>query len=310
MKKCLSLLLFAALFACDETELDFPFDGNGTQIEIYLVKEDAMDYYNPEYELSRNDLEAEPWQRHSEIEFYDWSAHTFYLKNKKTKSDYRGRYFSIAADEKPIVTGFFYSSIMSYFPPTGAVIINTNEGLFFPEDVACLTGWGNGRLAKSLNEKQEFRQAMENSGLLKEGINVELLDVKKSNSTTLKYTFKVTNLDTEPVYVMDPQKMGVERFHYYTNGVSLYKDDEYFHAEDFETTASDKILPRWYTRLVPGKSMTRTVTLGGFKPLPSGNVTARFSFPGDNRLDAGEWKKNDGRIWVGTFNAEAELVIR
>lgn len=79
MKKLGIFVLLLSLFACEETELDFPFDGDGTQIEIYLVKEDAMDYYNPEYDLSRNDLEAEPWLRHSEIEFYDWSSHTFYL---------------------------------------------------------------------------------------------------------------------------------------------------------------------------------------------------------------------------------------
>lgn len=308
MKKLLSLLLFAALLSCDETELEFPFDGDGTQIEIYLVKEDAMDYYNPEYDLLQNDLEAEPWLRHSEIEFYDWSSHTFYLKNKKTKSNYSRRYFSVTADEDPLITGFFYSSIMSYFPSTGAVII-ANDGLFYPEDVLCLQGFGETRNSNSLKENSGFRQAMENSGLLKEGISVELLDVNKANNTTLKYTFKVTNLDTEPIYVMDPQKMGTERFHYFTNGVSLFKGDEHFHAEDFETTASDFIRQRWYARLVPGKSMTRTVTLGGYNPLPSGNVTARFRFPGNNRLDAGEWKQSDGRIWVGTFNAEAELSL-
>ena len=306
MKKIGWLALLFTLFACDETELDFPFDGDGTQIEIYLVKKDAMDYYNPEYDLSRDDLEAEPWLRHSEIEFYDWSAHTFYLKNKKTKRNYRGGYFSVTADEEPLITGFFHSMVSSYFPPAGAVIF-VEDGIFYPEDVLCLQGFGRSLSGNFLEGKPEFRQAMENSGLLKEGINVEFLELKKANSTTLKYTFKVTNLDTEPIYVMDPVKMGKERFHYYTNGVSLYKDDEYFHAEDFETTASDFIRQHWYARLVPGKSMTRTVTLGGYKPLPSGDVTARFSFPGNNRLDAGEWKQSDGRIWVGNFNAEAEL---
>jgi hypothetical protein len=91
--------------------------------------------------------------------------------------------------------------------------------------------------------------------------------------------------------------------------IYLVKEDamDYYNAEDFETTASDFIRHRWYARLVPGKSMTRTVTPGGYKPLPSGNVNTRFRFPGNNRLDAGEWKQSDGRIWVGAFNAEAEL---
>lgn len=308
MKKIVLFVLLIVLFSCDETDLDFPFDGDGTQIEIYLVKEDVMDYYDPEYDLSRNDLEAEPWLRHSEIEFYDWSAHTFYLKNKKTKSNYSRRYFSVTADEKPLLTGFFYSSFMSYFPRTGAIII-ANDGLFYPEDVLCLQGFGESRNRISLEENSDFRQAMENSGLLKEGINVELLDVKKANNTTLKYTFRVTNLDTEPIYVLDPEKMGTARFHYYTNGVWLSTGDEYYQANDFDSTPSDYIRARWYARLVPGKSMTRTVTISGYKPLPSGNVTARFQFPGDNRLDAGEWKVNDGRIWVGSFHTEAEFTL-
>ena len=308
MKKIGWLALLFAIFACDETELDFPFDGDGTQIEIYLVKEDAMDYYNPEYDLSRNDLEAEPWMRHSEIEFYDWSAHTFYLKNKKTKRNYGGGYFSVTADEEPLITGFFHSMVSSYFPPAGAVIF-VEDGIFYPEDVLCLQGFGRSLTKNFLEGKPEFRQAMENTGLLKEGINVELLDVKKANNTTLKYTFKVTNLDTEPIYVMDPAKMGADRFHYYTNGVWLSTGDEYYQANDYDSNPSDRIRPRWYARLVPGKSITRTVTLDGFKPLPSGNVTARFRFPGDNRLDAGEWKQSDGRIWIGSFNTEAEFTL-
>ena len=308
MKKLLSLLLLFLIFSCDETDLDFPFDGDGTQIEIYLVKTDAMDNFNPQGEIDQSDLESEPWLLNNEIEFYDWSAQTFYLKNKKLKSPYSGRYFSITANKEPLVTGFFYSSYMSYYPPAGAVII-ADGGLFYPEDVLCLEGFGGKRSSTTIDDTPFFRQAMENSGLLKEGINVELLDLKKVNNTTLEYIFRVTNLDTEPIYVLDPEKMGTARFHYYTNGVWLHQGENYYHAEGFETTPSDNILPRWYARLAPGKSITRTVTLDGFKSLPSGNVIARFRFPGNNRLDAGEWKQSDGRIWVGSYSVEAEFAL-
>jgi hypothetical protein len=150
---------------------------------------------------------------------------------------------------------------------------------------------------------------MEKSGLLREGIAVELTGLDRVNASTLKYTFTVTNHDSENIYVMDPERMGSSRFHYYTNGVYLMQNKSYWWAENINATPSEKIAPNWYYKLSPGRSITRTVQLDGYNSLPSGEVNASFTFPG-TRVNKGEWQKNDGRIWLGSFRVETELDLQ
>ncbi len=109
---------------------------------------------------------------------------------------------------------------MSSFPPPVPTIIS-DFGFFSPKDVIYLNNFGFEDAGGILSETSKFRTEMENSGLLKEGIKVDLLELRRKNSSTLKYTFKVTNLDVENIYILDPDKMGDSRFHYYTNGVSF-----------------------------------------------------------------------------------------
>jgi len=42
--------------------------------------------------------------------------------------------------------------------------------------------------------------------------------------------------------------------------------------------------------------------------IPSGKVKCSFSFPGSN-MKSGEWKKSDGRVWIGDYYVEKELEI-
>ncbi|MDB4584493.1 hypothetical protein N9164_15185, partial [Draconibacterium sp.] len=84
----------------------------------------------------------------------------------------------------------------------------------------------------------------------------------------------------------------------------------YFNATNFDATLSDEIKSTWYYKLAPGKSMTRAISLSGYDSLPTGEVSASFHFPGSYNLKEGEWKKSDGRIWIGIFRVEKELNLR
>jgi hypothetical protein len=231
----------------------------------------------------------------------------FYLKVGKEKEKHSGKYFVIKSGQKPLFLGLFLSSLSSVMPMFPSII--AHDDLFFPSDVVGLGGYGFNENTTLLNKNSEFRIAMENSGLLKEGIKADLLEIKKINSTTLEYTFKVTNLDLENIYILDPAKMGNSRFHYYTNGVYFSQNTTYYSADNFDYTPSEKIDVEWYFKLAPGKSMTRTVKLNGYHSLPSGTVTATFNFPGA-RIKKGEWQKNDGRIWMGSFMVKKEMELK
>ncbi len=280
--------------------------GDGTQINIYLVKDGQIDYSNKEVNLESLELDKEPWLKHSEIEFYDWSAHMFYLNTEKERAKYSGKYFLVKADNEPLFLGYFMSPVsssFSYFPS-----ITAWDGFFYSNDIVEIGGFA-GFHKETMDANIKFKKSLQEAGLHKAGIDVELLGLKRVNSSTLKYTFKVINLDTENIYILDPDKMGASRFHYYTNGVSFMKDESYYYAEDKSVTSVKNFNSSWYYKLAPEQSITRTVILDGFSSLPSGDVKCHFSFPGMN-LKNNNWEKSDGRIWLGNFRVEKELNLR
>lgn len=307
MKNLLFSLLLILLSSCIYEDIEFPFRGDGTQINIFLVKEGKMDYSSTEIDLESLELEKNPWLKHSEIKFYDWSSHIFYLNVDKEKEKHSGKYFVLKSDEKRLFPGLFFPVYVSSIPRVPSII--AHDDFFYPLDVIGLGGYdffyGN---TIPLNKNREFRIALENSGLLKEGIVVDLTNIKRENTSTIKYTFKVTNLDTENIYIIDPEKMGAPRFHYHTNGVYFRQNTNYFSAQNIDNIPSENIDSRWYYKLAPGKSISRTVKQGGYTDLPSGKVIATFSFPGA-KVQKGEWQKNDGRIWIGNFRVEKELEL-
>ncbi len=305
MKYLKLIFVLLSLNSCIGEDVHFR-NSNQSEISIYLVKDGQLDRFTTEADLESLALEKEPWVKPSEIRFYDWSSHIFYLNVEKEKEKHSGRFFVVKSDQQPLFLGLFFPLYWSSIPRFPSVI--AHDDFFYPIDVVGLGGYGFSE-STSLNNNHEFRLALEKSGLLKEGIHVELTGLNRVNQTTVSYTYRVTNLDTENIYILDPDKMGASRFHYYTNGVSLMQGSIYYPAENFSSTPSEKIESTWYFKLAPGKSVTRTVQLEGFRQIPSGTVKATFYFPGAT-LKRGEWQKADGRVWLGSFKAENEFSLR
>lgn len=306
MKNLLFLFFIFILSSCMKEDIEFPDEGDGTQINIYLVKDGQIDYSNKEVNLESLELDKEPWLKHSDIEFYDWSAHMFYLNTEKERAKYSGKYFLVKSDNEPLFIGYFMSPVsssLSYFPS-----ITAWDGFFYSNEIVEIGGFA-GFHKETMDTNIKFKESLLDAGLLKEGINVDLIEIQKRNSTSIKYTYKVTNLDTEKIYILDPDKMGASRFHYYTNGVSFMKDESYYYAEDKSVTSVKNFNSSWYYKLAPGQTMRRTVTLNGFRSLPSGNVDCYFFFSAVNLKD-GTWEKRDGRIWLGGFSVKKELNLQ
>lgn len=273
-------------------------------IEIYIVKEGQLTVHDTVADLNLLKLESQPWVKSSEIELYDWSSHTFYLNTGKEKAKYSGRHFVVVSGEKRLFAGVFFPLHMSSFPKMPAV--SPEDDLFYPKNVIHfgLFHWFAGKM----EQQSEFKKALIAADLLHEGIKVELTRVKRKNQTTIEYTFQVTNIDKENIYVLDPDKMGASRFHYVTNGTWFSKDNTYYFPNQVNHTAFDKVQDSWYYKLHPGEKITREVELSNFQSLPSGKVKCSFSFPGSN-MKSGEWKKSDGRIWIGDYYVEKELAL-
>jgi hypothetical protein len=259
MKNLLFLLLIFILNSCSQD--DISYNDRNSEINIYLVKEGQLEIRDSEIDLYSLELEDTPWLKSSDIEFYDWSAHAFYLKDEIEKGQHSGRHFVVTSGQKRLFAGIFFPMYMSSFPTLPS--ISPEDGFFTPKDVLQFGHFGFHQPG-NLNGNMEFKGELISSGILREGIDVEITGLKRENSTTLKYTYKVTNKESGNIYILDPQEMGTPRFHYYSNGISFSKDDNYYWARDFESTASDHIKTSWYYKLKPGHSIMRTIELGGY----------------------------------------------
>ncbi len=306
MRKLIFICFIFLLFSCSD-EYSSNYRNRNSDINIYLVQEGQLEIHDSEVDLNTLELERFPWVKDTEIEFYDWSAHTFYLNREKAKSDLGGRHFVVTSGEKRLFVGVFFPMYLSSVPSMPSVL--PDDGYFAPKDVIQFNRFGH-FYPIDLDAKTAFKSELFDAGLLRAGIDVKLTQLKKLNSTTLEYTYTVVNRDLEPIYILDSDKMHADRFHYFTNGVSFRYYNKNYWAQNFETTASEEINEAWYYKLLPGKSITRTLEIDGFESIPSGKVEAAFRFPGANLKKTGEWKKQDGRIWLGSFMTEQEIILR
>jgi hypothetical protein len=298
-------LVFILLFTSCIGDIENYRNYSQSDINIYIVKEGQLLIHDSDVDLNSLKLESTPWVKSTEIDLYDWSSHTFYLNKEKEKAKYSGRHFVVVSGDERLFIGVFFPMEMSSFPQMPS--ISPEDAIFYPKNVVHFGQLGH-QFTGNLEEQKEFKKALISSDLLREGIKVELTRVKKKNQTTIDYTFQVTNIDRENIYVLDPDKMGASRFHYVTNGTWLSKDNTYYFPNQVNHTAFDKVQDSWYCKLKPGEKMTRNVELSNFPSLPSGKVKCSFSFPGSN-MKSGDWRKSGGRIWIGDYYVEKELEI-
>jgi len=307
MKNLLTFLFILFFVSCSKEERVFESLNTSESISIYLVKQDDLELHEANFDLSTVELESTPWVTGSDIEFYDWSAHTFYLNREVEKEKYSTRHFVVTSGEKRIFAGVFFPMYLSSIPQIPSIL--PEDGYFNPKDIIRFSQFGYYR-SGNLDENIEFKNVLISSGLFRAGIDVQLNEVKKLNSASLEYSFTITNNDEETLYLLDPQKMGESRFHFFTNGVSLVQNESYFWPNTLDATNTQKINSDWYVKLPTGKSISRKVKLGGFAKLPTGKVEVTFHFPGAKLTKTRSWKKPDGRIWLGDIYAKAELTLR
>jgi hypothetical protein len=161
-----------------------------------------------------------------------------------------------------------------------------------------------------LNDKRVLNVFRKN-GKYHSGIQLVLNDVEllpKNGKTSIKYTYTVTNEDSDDYYVYDPAKMGNDLFQHFTNGPILY-DSSRKGVEGFIWPKSSKVVKvpdttdkaqmGWLTLLKSGESMTRTLTKDGYPDIGPGKYewTFLFASPG-KKLTEKQRQKKDVRILI------------
>jgi hypothetical protein len=249
----------------------------------------------------------------NQIDFYDFSSHLIYLKTGNFKfSDFGG--FSVAVDNEVIYTGQMLPLYSSFFPtgpfiscapafyddfiiPIGFVQLTDSEG-YTNEDPR-----NDIRVIEALKKYNQYR----------EGLSLEIISLEKLSSNKLVMTFQITNHDSDALLILDPEKMGIDTFHYFTNGLTIVDNlnNSYTHRitpahpDSYNSWDTD-----WFASIQGNATKIITITYNDFESFPSGQYSARFAYPGmGHQIDKEDLEQSNGRIWLGELYINKSIDI-
>ncbi len=249
--------------------------------------------------------------KYSDFELYDSSTHILYFKtNHPEFITEQSSGFSILASGDEIYKGMFYEPFSSTLP-YGAFI---GSFLSIFQDYAFQIGF-----LKIDNQPEDKRNdpriisAFEQHNLLHSGLTMVMNSVE-TGGTQLIFRFTVTNYDQTDLLILDPDKMGLNLFHYFTNGLLIF-DASHINvfSNDLETEKPspwNSWKPEWLSELKSGESKQFTFSYAIDTPLSPGKYDALFEFPGlSHQVSKEQLFQGKARIWLGDLSGKKEIIV-
>ena len=250
--------------------------------------------------------------RYSDFAFYDSSAYIFYFKtNHPAIQVDRTTSFVVMAGGEEVYQGFFLPGYSSYLP-AGPFIFSSPS--FYPDYVLKIETM---ILKNNIDPRNDFRfiSTLRENDLLHGGLSV-VIDSVVSDGSDLTFAFTITSKDQSDLLIIDPDKTGINLYHYFTNGLMLrdIKDS----ATVFESTIVHQEpdpwngwKPEWLSVIRPGESKTFVLNYPLLSPLEPGNYRAHFEFPGMHyQVSKEQLIQDNGRIWLGGVNTVKKILIQ
>jgi len=254
---------------------------------------------------------------HNDFEYYDYSTHLIYMKNHKSFANDIEEIggFTVYADGAEIYSGQtlpWFSSLLPFGPvirsqpsfygdyiiPIGFIQIFDSLGNVTPdprEDV---------RIIEALQKYDQYHS----------GLSCEINSVQYSSPNNVVIELQLNNNDSFDYYYLDPDKMGVNLFHYFTNGLFLrdFANKKVFthkieiiHPETWDTWKTE-----WLSLIKSNESKIITITYDSFENVLSGQYKATFEFPGlSHQVGKDDIQQNNGKIWLGELNLTKDITI-
>lgn len=319
-----SIILLFIFTSCSKDDNPLSSQIN-SEFSIYLLKDQNITFQEAEEsELNELVLNGAPWLNINDISMYDFSTHYIYLKTNKDKlfegmmndnhifTDFLIKPFVLVAGNQRIYLGSFISSLSSVL--CAGPHINDLDQLFFPSDVLVLNGCNFDEWNDMRNDSR-IRDALIAENVYHAGLGVTLSEVEvieNSDTSTVRYSFTITNNDKDDLFIPDPELMGTGLFHYYTNGVNFW--NSYHH---YDSQYKEKISPvpygswrsDWFVRLESGKSIERTVILEGYPKFSHGSFKCSFIFSGPRKIDLDDRIVQDGHYWIGEVKSNTLSIV-
>jgi hypothetical protein len=286
---------------------------------IYLLNDRTLNIQDIQ-NLSINELklESKPWLASTDIDFYDYSSHCIYLK--KDKSELFTKEVDIKMNDQPFVLiannircyiGSFHSGLLSIAPTKPYV--DELDIYFSPTDVLHISKAWEDEIDMRNNKNIEYDLSPKNK--LHKGLSIFIKDIKivsNSDTATVQYTYAITNNDKDNLYVLDPDKMGSELFHYFTNGIDFWSNDRYISSQYKsikQPEPFDSWEPEWFTKIESASTIERTVLLKGYPHIPDGVYKCMLNFSNPNKIQKIDRELSDGRYWLGDILTQTQINV-
>jgi hypothetical protein len=249
------------------------------------------------------------YYRYSDIELYDSSAHIIYFKTNHPEFDKNSQsYFSVIVKSDTIYNGDFWPMFRSDTPTR--VCIHTWP--FWLQNYAL---WieNNYNIKPDLRNAPAIIGALKDHYLLHSGLLIEIKNLEITGTQAI-FEFSVTNKDQSALWIMDPDKMGIKLFHYYTNGLQFrnLNDNSHFSITVTSESPSDYKMWKieWLTKLNPGDIKTFHFIYPLASPIAKGEYIVTFVFPGFLfQISHDMLIQNNARIWLGKVRTSIKLSI-
>jgi hypothetical protein len=306
-------LLLLALTGCVKS---VPTNNTGiadNEFAIYMVAN--VDWQNfhtfVNIELSELELEDEPWLSLKDIDYYDSSTHYIYFKSSTfsfgvdVKKSFVKPFVVVASGERCYLGYFLGAS--SFLPPTPHIYYPA----LVPDDIIAIRKNGLDG-AEDVRNDPRIREVFMKAGKLNPGLSITLNEaqvIKRAEVVTMSYSFNITNESDSPLYVPDPDKMGSDLFHYFSNGLFLTRVEnpgESVWASQKPTISLepyDKWDINWFTSVSGHKSINRTVVLTGYLEISKGEYLCRFTYSGPEHISKDDRVLKNGTIWIGEVSS-------
>lgn len=253
---------------------------------------------------------------HLDIDYYDFNAHLIYLKTK-TFPDVFGVYgvtALYAGGEKIYDLSLHpgYSSSM----PEGPFI--WTDPTFYADNIIAIDRmWTFQQMTSDLTDEREdhrIKEALEEYGQFRNGLRCEITSIQYNSAEDVTVQLELTNSDPGNYYYLDPGRMGMGLFHYFTNGLYLVDQEGTTiysnNAEHIQPDPWDSYDMDWMSLLEGGDSVTLTVTYDSFDTVPPGSYVAFFTFPGlHHQVEKEDLEQQDGRIWLGKLELMGQVEV-
>ncbi len=156
-------------------------------------------------------------------------------------------------------------------------------------------------------------QAFKDRNLLHSGINLVINSLEVTN-TQATFSFTITNKGHSALLIMDPDKMGINLFHYYTNGLLFRKTSDgsssYVSVPAQAPSHYSVWNSDWLTKLNSNETLTFSLVYPLSSPIASGEYKVTFVYPGFSlQISKDQLIQDDARIWLGDVRASVRISI-